>query len=157
MVPSAMNTGAYTHAIGSVRVSEVYSVDVLYVRRVRACENSLRVFEHLVAWAFYLDLLVQAQVLEAREDAHVVGGELSDVKSGSRTVLVIWECAMYGWLLYLRGGKVPRAKRLGRTTLTFTCFHVIFDRYEMTGSCASLWNARDFGMANEWYIKRSEL
>jgi hypothetical protein len=56
-----------------LRVRAMCEVDVVHVRSVGACDDTLRVRGRLVAGSLHLELLVQAQVREVGVDAHVVG------------------------------------------------------------------------------------
>lgn len=80
-MPRAVDAGAYTDAVSARTTHVALSVVNLRVRVVRAGQNAVAVESGLVAGLGDLEFLVQAQVTEAREDAHAGGsGEVSFVR-----------------------------------------------------------------------------
>jgi len=69
-VPRAVDASATTNAVSAKTAHVVLPVVDLRIRVVRACQNAVAVESGLVAGVGDLEFLVQAQVAEAREDAH---------------------------------------------------------------------------------------
>lgn len=69
-VPGTVDAGTDADAVGARAASEGFAVIKLWIWVVQAGQDAVAVEKGLVTCLRDLDLLVQAQVAEAREDAH---------------------------------------------------------------------------------------